>query len=86
MLIQCIFQFVVSYQLLQMIFCRDMDFNLDTEFGKIPSFKLDMPDLDFACPPKKSYQSTDKKGEASCAKSGKQDGFDFNFDFNDKWG
>ncbi|XP_004505130.1 uncharacterized protein At4g18490 isoform X2 [Cicer arietinum] len=64
----------------------DMDFNLDTEFGKIPSFKLDMPDLDFACPPKKSYQSTDKKGEASCAKSGKQDGFDFNFDFNDKWG
>lgn len=42
-----------------------------------------MSDLDFTCPPKKSSQSTDKKGEASCAKGGKQDGFNFSFDFNE---
>ncbi|KAK7400654.1 hypothetical protein VNO78_11893 [Psophocarpus tetragonolobus] len=62
----------------------DVDFNLDGEFDKISSsFKLDMSDLDFACPPKKNFQSKDKKGEVSGAKSGKQDGFNFNFDFND---
>ncbi|CAL5213258.1 unnamed protein product [Lathyrus oleraceus] len=61
----------------------DMNFDLDTAFGKISSFKVDMSDLDFTCPPKKSSQSTDKKGEASCAKGGKQDGFNFSFDFNE---
>lgn len=60
-----------------------MNFDLDTAFGKISSFKVDMSDLDFTCPPKKSSQSTDKKGEASCAKGGKQDGFNFSFDFNE---
>ncbi|XP_058730773.1 uncharacterized protein At4g18490-like isoform X2 [Vicia villosa] len=61
----------------------DMNFDLDTAFGKISSFKVDMSDLDFTSPPKKPSQSTDKKGEASCAKGGKQDGFNFSFDFNE---
>ncbi|WJX50371.1 hypothetical protein P8452_36687 [Trifolium repens] len=61
----------------------DMNFDLDTDFGKMSSFKVDMSDLDFTSPSKKSPQSTDKKGEASCAKAGKQDGFNFNFDFNE---
>lgn len=60
-----------------------MNFNLDSEFDKISSFKVDMSDLDFACPPKKSSQSRDQKGEASGTKAGKQDGFSFNFDFNE---
>lgn len=60
-----------------------MNFNLDSEFEKISSFKVDMSDLDFTCPPKKSSKSTEKKGEASGAKAGKQDGFNFNFDFNE---
>ncbi|RHN62310.1 hypothetical protein MtrunA17_Chr4g0046061 [Medicago truncatula] len=61
----------------------DMNFDLDTDFGKMSSFKVDMSDLDFTCSPKKSSQSTDKKGEASSAKAGKKDGFNFNFDFNE---
>ncbi|CAJ2654255.1 unnamed protein product [Trifolium pratense] len=61
----------------------DMNFDLDTDFGKMSSFKVDMSDLDFTSPPKKSSKSTDKKGEASSAKAGKQDGFNFNFDFNE---
>ncbi|XP_068462809.1 uncharacterized protein At4g18490 isoform X2 [Phaseolus vulgaris] len=61
----------------------DLNFNLDGEFGKISSFKLDMSDLDFTCPPKKNSQSKDKKGEVSGAKRGKQDEFNFNFDFNE---
>ncbi|CAI8618312.1 unnamed protein product [Vicia faba] len=61
----------------------DMNFDLDTAFGKMSSFNVDMSDLDFTCPPKKPSQSTDKKGEASCAKGGKQDGFNFSFDFNE---
>ncbi|XP_027348332.1 uncharacterized protein At4g18490 [Abrus precatorius] len=61
----------------------DINFNLDGEFDKISSFKLDMSDLDFTCLPKKTSQSKDKKAEASGAKAGKQDGFNFSFDFNE---
>jgi len=68
---------------LQIILARDLNFNLDGEFDKISSFKLDMSDLDFTCPPKKSSQSKDKKGEISGAKGGKQDEFNFSFDFNE---
>ncbi|KAL2321090.1 hypothetical protein Fmac_030059 [Flemingia macrophylla] len=60
----------------------DINFDLDGEFNKISSFKLGMSDLDFTCPPKKNSQSKDKK-EVSGAKSGKQDGFNFSFDFNE---
>ncbi|KAG4959839.1 hypothetical protein JHK87_036472 [Glycine soja] len=62
-----------------------MNFNLDGEFNKISSFKLDMSDLDFTCPAKKNSQSKDKKGEVSGSQEGKQDGFNFSFDFNDYW-
>nr|KYP42177.1 hypothetical protein KK1_036431 [Cajanus cajan] len=61
----------------------DINFNLDGEFDKISSFKMDMSDLDFTCPPKKNSQSKDKKGDVSGAKAGKQDGFNFCFDFNE---
>ena len=60
-----------------------MNFNLDGEFNKISSFKVDMSDLDFTCPPKNVPQSKDKNGESSGAKAGKQDAFNFNFDFNE---
>ncbi|KAG4383895.1 hypothetical protein GLYMA_13G171600v4 [Glycine max] len=60
-----------------------MNFNLDGEFNKISSFKLDMSDLDFTCPAKKNSQSKDKKGEVSGSQEGKQDGFNFSFDFNE---
>ncbi|KAL5150405.1 Uncharacterized protein HKD37_13G037057 [Glycine soja] len=62
---------------------KDMNFNLDGEFNKISSFKLDMSDLDFTCPAKKNSQSKDKKGEVSGSQEGKQDGFNFSFDFNE---
>jgi len=68
---------------LQIILGRDMNFNLDGEFNKISSFKLDMSDLDFTCPAKKNSQSKDKKGEVSGSQEGKQDGFNFSFDFNE---
>ncbi|MED6155177.1 hypothetical protein PIB30_002905 [Stylosanthes scabra] len=62
----------------------DMNFNLDGEFQKISSFKMDMSDLDFTCTPKKSTQSKDKKGESSGGeKAGKEDAFNFSFDFNE---
>ncbi|KAL4330615.1 hypothetical protein S245_045469 [Arachis hypogaea] len=62
----------------------DMNFNLDGDFKNISSFKMDMSDLDFACTPKKSSQSKDKKGESSGGgKAGKQDAFNFSFDFNE---
>ncbi|KAL4321214.1 hypothetical protein AHAS_Ahas14G0088100 [Arachis hypogaea] len=62
----------------------DMNFNLDGEFENISSFKMDMSDLDFACTPKKSSQSKDKKGESSGGgKTGKENAFNFSFDFNE---
>ncbi|XLR35066.1 hypothetical protein HN51_044370 [Arachis hypogaea] len=62
----------------------DMNFNLDGEFKNISSFKMDMSDLDFACTPKKSSQSKDKKGESSGGgKAGKENAFNFSFDFNE---
>ncbi|RYR56825.1 hypothetical protein Ahy_A05g022537 [Arachis hypogaea] len=45
---------------------------------------MDMSDLDFACTLKKSFQSKDKKGESSVGgKAGKEDAFNFSFDFNE---
>ncbi|RYQ85804.1 hypothetical protein Ahy_B10g105414 [Arachis hypogaea] len=62
----------------------DMNFNLDGEFKNISSFKMDMSDLDFACTPKNSFQSKDKKGESSGGeKAGKENAFNFSFDFNE---
>ncbi|KAI9121244.1 hypothetical protein K1719_008277 [Acacia pycnantha] len=61
----------------------DMDFNLDGEFDKISSFKMDMSDLDFPCSPKKPSKSKENKGGCSGAKEGRGHSFDFNFDFNE---
>ncbi|KAI3764931.1 hypothetical protein L2E82_14948 [Cichorium intybus] len=56
----------------------DMDFSLDADFGKLPSFKTDMSDLDISSPIKKSGKSKETSKEAS---SGGDD-FAFSFDFN----
>lgn len=60
-----------------------MDFNLDGDFGKISSFKVDMSDLDFS--PKKTGKSKEQSGEDSVNRNhqGKQDNFAFSFDFNE---
>ena len=42
-----------------------MDFNLDGEFDKISSFKMDMSDLDFSCSPKKPAKSKENKDDIS---------------------
>ncbi|CBI30658.3 unnamed protein product, partial [Vitis vinifera] len=62
----------------------DMDFNLDGDFGKISSFKVDMSDLDFS--PKKTGKSKERSGEDSVNRNhqGKQDNFAFSFDFNEE--
>ncbi|KAJ4846864.1 hypothetical protein Tsubulata_011866, partial [Turnera subulata] len=62
-----------------------MDFNLEGDFGKLSSFKLDMPDLDFSSPSDKAAKPKAKAGEeSSCQKrQGKKDSFSFSFDFND---
>ncbi|KAJ9690626.1 hypothetical protein PVL29_013003 [Vitis rotundifolia] len=61
----------------------DMDFNLNGDFGKISSFKVDMSDLDFS--PKKTGKSKERSGVDSVNRNhqGKQDNFAFSFDFND---
>lgn len=62
----------------------DMDFSLDGEFGKLSSFKLDMPDLDFSSSPKKSTKSKGKSEDDSVKenRSAKKNEFTFSFDFN----
>ncbi|XP_070663267.1 uncharacterized protein At4g18490-like isoform X2 [Malus domestica] len=66
----------------------DMDFNLDGDFGKISSFKMDMPDLDFSSPPRKAAKTKEKSEEEHSKGNhqGKQDPFKFSFDFNDGLG
>ncbi|XP_074269854.1 uncharacterized protein LOC141592878 isoform X2 [Silene latifolia] len=66
-------------------FGMDMDFSLDDAFGKMSSFKLDMPDIDFSSSPKKSAVSKEKKSESKPAKESgqeKDDKFTFSFDFD----
>lgn len=61
------------------------DFELGGDFDKLSSFKMDMPDLDFSSPLKK----TEKPKGKSCdeivqgKKEPKQDKFSFTFDFNE---
>ncbi|XP_040935483.1 uncharacterized protein At4g18490 [Gossypium hirsutum] len=63
----------------------DIDFNLDDDFGKFSSFKVDMPDLDFSSPAKKDAKAKEKSKEES--NSGKQqekkDRLAFSFNFNE---
>lgn len=55
------------------------DFELGGDFDKLPSFKMDMPDLDFCTPDTKD----DKPNEKPTGKQeSKRDKFSFNFDFN----
>ncbi|XP_050287223.1 uncharacterized protein At4g18490-like [Quercus robur] len=63
----------------------DMDFNLDGDFDKLSSFKVDMSDLDFSCSPKKTAKPKGRTGEerSSGNNKGKKDGFNFSFDFSD---
>ncbi|KAM1917877.1 hypothetical protein ACFX13_037428 [Malus domestica] len=54
---------------------KDMDFNLDGDFGKISYFKMDMPDLDFSSPPRKAAKTKERSEEESSKgnRQGKQD-------------
>ncbi|KAK4404621.1 hypothetical protein Sango_0830700 [Sesamum angolense] len=62
----------------------DMDFNLDGDFGKIPSFNMDISDLDISLPLKKNGKSKEKPEESSTGKDkGKNDRFAFAFDFDE---
>ncbi|KAK7841049.1 uncharacterized protein CFP56_015988 [Quercus suber] len=62
----------------------DMDFNLDGDFDKLSSFKVDVSDHDFSCSPKKTAKPKGRSGEerSSGNNKGKKDGFNFSFDFN----
>lgn len=62
-----------------------MDFNLDGDFDKLSSFKVDMPDIDFSCPSTKNAK-TEERAEDDCSTGNhqpKKDFFNFSFDFNE---
>lgn len=61
-----------------------MDFNLDGDFDKLSSFKVDISDLDFSCPPKKTAKPKESSEAESTSENcqGKK-GFEFCFDFNE---
>ncbi|KDP21061.1 hypothetical protein JCGZ_21532 [Jatropha curcas] len=63
----------------------DMDFNLDGDFEKLTSFKVDLPDLDFSSPSKKTAKPKESSKEESSSGNhrGKRDCFAFSFDFNE---
>ncbi|KAL3637027.1 hypothetical protein CASFOL_019326 [Castilleja foliolosa] len=62
----------------------DIDFNLDGDFGKMPSFNMDMSDLDISPPLKKDGQPKEKPKESSGGKNkDKTDQFSFAFDFDE---
>lgn len=64
---------------------RDANFNLDGEFGKLSSFKVDMSDFDLSCSPQKVAKPKERSEgkSASGNRQGKQDPFGFSFDFNE---
>ncbi|KAK0578814.1 hypothetical protein LWI29_016524 [Acer saccharum] len=65
----------------------DMDFNLDADFNKLSSFKVDMPDLDFLSPSEKTAKPKERTEDSSSSRGnsqGKKDRFSFSFDFNDE--
>ncbi|KAM7263242.1 hypothetical protein ACFE04_000925 [Oxalis oulophora] len=66
----------------------DMDFNMDGAFGKLSSFDVDMPDLDFDKPAKKSVKPKGRSEPESSEENNrlKKDHFNFSFDFNDEMG
>ncbi|KAF5472992.1 hypothetical protein F2P56_009643 [Juglans regia] len=65
----------------------DMDFNLDGDFDKLSSFKVDISDLDFSCPPKKTAKPKESsEAESTSGNFQGKKGFDFCFDFNELGG
>ncbi|XP_041027503.1 uncharacterized protein At4g18490 [Juglans microcarpa x Juglans regia] len=65
----------------------DMDFNLDGDFDKLSSFKVDISDLDFSCPPKKTAKPKESsEAEFTSGNFQGKKGFDFCFDFNELGG
>lgn len=62
-----------------------MDFNLDGDFNKLSSFKVEMPEIDFSSPLKKSAKPKDGNAEESTNGNGqrKKETFSFSFDFNE---
>ncbi|XP_022715779.1 LOW QUALITY PROTEIN: uncharacterized protein At4g18490 [Durio zibethinus] len=60
----------------------DMEFNLDGDFDKLSSFKMDMPDLDFSSPSKKNAKAKEKSKDRGKQQE-KNDRFTFSFDFNE---
>ncbi|KAG2683908.1 hypothetical protein I3760_10G056100 [Carya illinoinensis] len=65
----------------------DMDFNLDGDFDKLSSFKVDISDLDFSCPPKKTAKPKESsEAESTSGNIQGKKGFDFCFDFNELGG
>ncbi|KAK3207010.1 hypothetical protein Dsin_021056 [Dipteronia sinensis] len=65
----------------------DMDFNLDADFNKLSSFKVDMPDLDFLSPSEKTAKPKERTEDSSSSRGNsqaKKDHFSFSFDFNDE--
>ncbi|KAG7959089.1 hypothetical protein I3843_10G055200 [Carya illinoinensis] len=64
-----------------------MDFNLDGDFDKLSSFKVDISDLDFSCPPKKTAKPKESsEAESTSGNIQGKKGFDFCFDFNELGG
>ncbi|XP_071930557.1 uncharacterized protein At4g18490 isoform X3 [Coffea arabica] len=63
----------------------DVDFNLDVDFGKLPSFNLDIPDIDISSPVKKDGKSKGRSNEESASGNtqGKADRSEFTFDFGE---
>ncbi|KAF4363123.1 hypothetical protein G4B88_029641 [Cannabis sativa] len=63
----------------------DMDFNLDGDFNKLSSFKVDMEDFDFSAPSTKAVKTKEKSEQESSNgnQKGKKKQFDFSFDFNE---
>ncbi|PON77885.1 hypothetical protein PanWU01x14_022390 [Parasponia andersonii] len=63
----------------------DMDFNLDGDFNKLSSFKVDMSDFDFSSPSKKVVKTKERTEQESSTRNqqGKNNQFDFSFDFNE---
>lgn len=58
-----------------------MDFNLDGDFDKLSSFKVDMSDFDFSAPSKKATKLKERSEDESS--TGNRQGFNFSFDFNE---
>ncbi|KAI3796807.1 hypothetical protein L1987_39493 [Smallanthus sonchifolius] len=63
----------------------DMDFSVDADFVKLPSFKMDMSGLDISSPTKKSGKSKESSKEVSSGgvNRAKGESYAFSFDFDE---